>query len=423
MKIRERLDGKYLKISGYIILTVVVIYILARITDNMPRIVGAIGRGINWSRIILKPLFWGIVIAYILYPVMKWFERQFAKLPFVKKDRSDDPQAVKKSQRRLRCAAVAVTFVLALILVVILFTALVSTVQHTVQVASVDDLGKVIGQLATTLNNFYTTVQERLSELNISSADVNAYLKQAEQSLGQVVSNMTGGLMDSISHIGSFLTNLMFSIIFGIYFLLDQEGLVRYWSRVLRAISSKKFDKKFRSFLKDADTVFSGYIRGQLIDAVFMATVVSIALYLIHVRFAVIIGILTGIGNLIPYVGPFVAYGSTIIVCLINGDFSRLILALVILFIIQTIDGNVINPKFLSSSIHIHPLLVIACLIIGSSIGGLVGMIFAVPVGALIKMQFDRLIVMLIQKRNLEDSKETIYDFTKEADEKEQNRR
>lgn len=416
MKIRQHLDGKYLKTSGYIILTVIVIYILARITDNLPRIFAAIGRGIHWSRIILKPLFWGIVIAYILYPVMKWFERQFARIPFVRKHSGKSPQERKKGQRRLRCIAVAVTFLLALLLVVILFTALVSTVQHTVQVASVDDLGKVIGQFANTLNNFYQTVQERLSELNISSADVNAYLQQAEKSLGEVVNNLTGGLMESISNIGSFLTNLMFSIIFGIYFLLDQEGLVHYWSRVLRAISSKKFDEKFRSFLKDADTVFSGYIRGQLIDAVFMATVVSIALYLIHVRFAVIIGILTGIGNLIPYVGPFVAYGSTIIVCLINGDFSKLILALVILFIIQTIDGNVINPKFLSSSIHIHPLLVIACLIIGSSIGGLVGMVFAVPVGALVKMQFDRGIEILTKKRKLEDSNETIYDFTDDAE-------
>lgn len=416
MKIRQHLDGKYLKTSGYIILTVIVIYILTRITDNLPGIFAAIGRGIHWSRIILKPLFWGIVIAYILYPVMKWFERQFARIPFVGKHSGKSPQERKKVQRRLRCIAVAVTFLLALLLVVILFTALVSTVQHTVQVASIDDLGKVIGQFANTLNNFYQTVQERLSELNISSADANSYLQQAEKSLGEVVNNLTGGLMESISNIGSFLTNLMFSIIFGIYFLLDQEGLVHYWSRVLRAISSKKFDEKFRSFLKDADTVFSGYIRGQLIDAVFMATVVSVALYLIHVRFAIIIGILTGIGNLIPYVGPFVAYGSTIVVCLINGDFSKLILALVILFIIQTIDGNVINPKFLSSSIHIHPLLVIACLIIGSSIGGLVGMVFAVPVGALIKMQFDRGIAILIKKRNLEDSGEIIYDFTEDSE-------
>lgn len=418
MKIREHLDGKYLKTCGYIILTVVVIYILARITDNLPRIFAAIGRGINWSRIILKPLFWGIVIAYVLYPVMKWFERQFAKIPFVRKHSEKNPQDTKKIHRRLRCIAVAVTFLLALALLVILFTALVSTVQHSVKAASVDDLGKVIGQFADTLNNFYKTVQERLSELNISSEDVNSYLQQAEKSLGEAVNNLTGSLTDSISHIGSFLTNLMFSIIFGIYFLLDQEGLVHYWSRVLRAISSKKFDKKFRSFLKDADTVFSGYIRGQLIDAVFMATVVSIALYLIHVRFAVIIGILTGIGNLIPYVGPFVAYGSTIIVCLINGDYSLMILALIILFIIQTIDGNVINPKFLSSSIHIHPLLVIACLIIGSSIGGLVGMIFAVPVGALVKMQFDRLISMLTRKRNLENSRETVYDFTGDSEKK-----
>ena len=94
---------------------------------------------------------------------------------------------------------------------------------------------------------------------------------------------------------------------------------------------------------KDADRAFSGYIRGQMIDGIIMAILVSFSLSLIGVRYAVAIGILTGIGNLIPYVGPFVAYGTTILVCSLYGDFAKLIPAILALFVIQTIDGNVIN--------------------------------------------------------------------------------
>ena len=98
-----------------------------------------------------------------------------------------------------------------------------------------------------------------------------------------------------------------------------------------------------RTAVRDADRVFSGYIRGQLLDALFMMVVVSIALLLLNVKFAVIIGVLTGIGNLVPYVG-----------------------------------------------VKVHPMLVIIALLLGSKIGGLAGMILAVPVAALLKLWLDR---------------------------------
>ena len=138
-----------------------------------------------------------------------------------------------------------------------------------------------------------------------------------------------------------------------------------------------------------------------------MAILVSTSLYLIGIKYAVIIGILSGIGNLIPYLGPVVAYGSTILVSLLSGDWKRMIVALVVLFIIQTIDGNVINPKLLSSSIDVHPMLVIAALIIGGALGGFLGMLFAVPVAAFLKVQFDKIIWRLIRIRTPELAIET----------------
>ncbi len=130
-----------------------------------------------------------------------------------------------------------------------------------------------------------------------------------------------------------------------------------------------------------------------------MAILVGCSLTLIGVRYAVIIGILSGIGNLIPYIGPIVAYGSTIIVCLVCQDLKRLLVAIVVLFVIQTVDGNVINPRLLSSNVDVHPMLVIAALIVGGAFGGIVGMLFAVPVAGFFKIQFEKGIDSLVQKR------------------------
>jgi predicted PurR-regulated permease PerM len=87
-------------------------------------------------------------------------------------------------------------------------------------------------------------------------------------------------------------------------------------------------------------------------------------------------------------------------VCLLNWNLEKFIVAICVLFIIQTIDGNVINPKFLSHTIHIHPVLVIVSLLIGSKIGGLIGMLVAVPCGGLAKVYFEKLINYRMKRKS-----------------------
>ena len=80
------------------------------------------------------------------------------------------------------------------------------------------------------------------------------------------------------------------------------------------------------------------------------------------------------------------------VVCLVGGDFKKLIIGIIVLFLVQTLDGNLINPKLLSNSIQIHPLIVVVSLIVGSAVGGFLGMLLAVPCGALVKIMFNRVI-------------------------------
>ena len=153
------------------------------------------------------------------------------------------------------------------------------------------------------------------------------------------------------------------------------------------------------TMISDADRVFSGYIRGQAFDAFMIGVVVSMVFSIIGIQYAIVIGLLIGLGNLIPYMGPIVGYTSIAIVGIATGDYKSMIIAAIALLIIQAIDGNLIYPKLLSSSVNIHPMIVIISLTVGASIGGLVGMIVAVPSGALAKVWFERLI-SLKEKRN-----------------------
>ena len=125
-------------------------------------------------------------------------------------------------------------------------------------------------------------------------------------------------------------------------------------------------------------------------DAILVGAVVSIVFSFMKMKYALVIGLLAGIGNLIPYVGPALGYISVILVNLIAGDFRMLVIGLVVLEVIMLIDGNIINPRLLAGTIKVHPLLVIASLLAGGAIGGLLGMLLAVPTGAFIRMQFEK---------------------------------
>lgn len=383
----------YRLIARFVIVTVVVSYLLIRAADNLGPILTSIAKAINMVIMLLKPLFWGFILAYILAPAVSFFENRFRRVRFFR-----------KNKKRLRGAAVAVTCVLSFLVVGALLSLLVSAVTRSVKVASLEDLILLIQSLAKTLRSFRQTLLNWLAEMNIESSRVAAAMKQVGEKLAGITSGLSRGLTGTIGQIGGFLTSALFAVIFSIYFLLDGRGIVRYWTRVLVAAGGKKARKTVRILADDADAVFSGYIRGQLIDALFMAVIVSVALSFIGVQYAVIIGVLSGLGNLIPYLGPVVAYGSTILVCLLSGDIKRLLIAIVILFVIQTVDGNVINPRLLSSNIDVHPMLVIASLIVGGAVGGIVGMLFAVPVAAFFKIQFDKLIdhILLIKREELE---------------------
>ena len=179
-------------------------------------------------------------------------------------------------------------------------------------------------------------------------------------------------------------------MIFAVYFLLDGERISIYWKRAFRLIAGEKAEDKLKAFAQDADQAFSGYIRGQFLDAFVLGLVSAVVLLIAGIPSAIVIGLLMGIGNLIPYVGPLVGYASLIVICLLEGNITKLIIGIICLAVLMFLDGNVLNPKLLSNSVKVHPLLVVAALIGGGALGGLLGMIVAVPVAALLKLQFDR---------------------------------
>lgn len=391
------MNKKYMQISLYVIITAVIIYCLSLVANNIPMITRKVIEVLTWFLKVIKPVILGFVFAYLMDPVICFFEKKIKKSRLLKK------------VKRPRTMAAVLSVVLLVGAVLGLISLLVFSVTNQIRVANFDDVIRLSEEFLDSVKAFYQSILDKLGDLEIQSEELELYVRNATGFLMETLMSITETTVASITNISSYLTAIIFSIIIGFYFIIDGRMIMDFINKVMRAIFSTRVHQRAIGVVFDIDRVFSGYIRGQVMDAFVMMILISLVLSITGVKFAIVIGIFAGIGNLIPYFGPIVAYVCTALVCLINGDISTLIVSILALIVIQFIDGNFIGPRLLSHSIEIHPLIIIISLIFGSSIGGVLGMLLAVPVGAYVKLVFVRFInnrTMRLETVGKEEAKE-----------------
>ena len=365
IKFIKSLDQKYLKICVYASVTVIItVLILLTISYS-----GGFWRTL-WSmfKAVITPIVIGDIICYLFLPIVEKLEKLYGK----------------KLKKGARAAAVATFYLgvaaILVILIMMLFFALKGGID------SIRDLN-------------YAVIKDFLMSLYAQFEDVIKSLQDQFSASSLPLGKVSDFISKFIGGIAGFFSDLMFGIIFSIYTMLDEKNIREYWARVIRVIHGDKTHDAIKKGTEEADYVFSGYLRGQFTDAFIVGIMSSIILYIAKIPYGVLIGVLIGLGNLIPYIGPVVGYVAVILICLVMGQFDKLILGVVLVAIIMFVDGNIINPRLLSQNVEVHPLLVIAALIAGGAIGGIVGMLVAVPVAALIKLYFEKFLDMREQSR------------------------
>ena len=310
---------------------------------------------------VFVPILVGAALSYLINPLVAYVSHWLARRGY----RPDDG----KRRRRL---AVAITIALLVLFVAALIALFAALVTHSISGIDIKVVRDLIDSAQGDLVKIASRVEQELQRFGI-----------AKNGLG--LEQVTG----AVGSVKDFLENALFSLIFCIYFLLDGPAVFSYLERVVNALFGSNAMSRMELFFADADRVFSGYIRGQSVDALVVGVLSSVCFTLIGIPYGIAVGMLTGLGNLIPYVGGPVGYLSLVLVCLADGTTGKLIAGIVALTLIMLVDANVINPRLLSQNVEVHPLLVVAALIAGSAIGGIVGMLAAVPVVAFIKVKVD----------------------------------
>lgn len=390
-KYYNKLDKKYLKISTYVIFTIAASYLAVSFFARFDTVKSVVGGAAGWIISLVLPMVIGAVIAYLFLPVTGFIEKRLQK---IKKLRE-----MKKGTHYL--AAILTLVVIAIAFVLIIATL---TVGLTRQLSSLKDLNlmDVINGANSQVFHFQEDLKNLILKLGLPESTYSSLEETVVNAFNSTDhSTAVSGILGFVDSITSIIITVAFSILFFVYFLIDMPMISKYWSHAFQALLPEKIYRGMKSLIDDIREVFSNYIRGEMTDGLVIGIIMSVALSLAGVRYSVLIGVVTGIGNLIPYMGPILGYIMTILSGILSGNFKAMAIGLVICAIVQVLDGAIINPRLLSNSVEVHAIITTLALIAGSKIGGLFGMVCAIPSAALFKIWFERLVTKMEKKKGM----------------------
>ncbi len=265
-------------------------------------------------------------------------------------------------------------------------------------VGSSATLVDAINYTITTLTNQITKIEQQFSGSltlfgidNITEKIVGAITTGLIAFL-DFISKFFLGLLGSIGAISGFVVTFVLSVVLSFYLLQHKDKFKYNTLLVVDTFLPDKFGNSLKKIFSEIHEVFSGYIRGTLTDASIMAVLLTIGLSIVGVPFATIIAFISGFSNVIPFVGAFVGFVLAVISSFLTGDPNVVIGAIVVVFIVQQVDSLFIAPNVVGSSVEISPFLVLLSLSVGSALFGMMGMVVAVPVTAIIKIFLTRFI-------------------------------
>ncbi|MFZ2539016.1 MAG: AI-2E family transporter, partial [Oscillospiraceae bacterium] len=345
---------------------------------------------------VLTPLIIALVITYLLHPLVSWIEAfilKNIKLLAPKANKND------KYRQLRRTFSVLITYLLFIALIVFFITSLYGLI-----IGSLPKHIDLYSMLAS-ITDYSNTANQLFSKLTVSmensgfSDDVKKQLLQLIQVSKTVAANAIAGLFTSLQGIGNNLINITLGFIIALYILIDMEYFKDLYHQCTTLLFKSQHYEKIAGYMADVNGVISSFIRGQLLAALIVGILSSIALYIVGLDFAVFVGMTSGLFNIIPYFGPLIGSVLAVVVGLLSGSLNKAVLAVIALVIVQQIDSNIISPKIVGDSVGLHPVFIMLAIIIGGSIFGIWGMLIAVPVAGIIKLILNRWMVFKTQNQ------------------------
>ena len=214
-----------------------------------------------------------------------------------------------------------------------------------------------------------------------------SYLNNAIADLQSAAGQLTGKALTIVLSVVSVISGLVIVPILAFYILLDADRLSQGFLRLFPPNARAQVNL----VMQDIDQVLAGFIRGQIIVAAFVAVSVTLALLLLRIPYALLIGLFAGVVDMIPYVGAIAGAIPAVLIALFTHGIGWALVVVAAFLLIYEVEGHFVAPSIVGKRVGLSALLVVIAILVGAEFGGIVGMFVAVPIGAIIRVMWKRL--------------------------------
>ncbi|MCI5625591.1 MAG: AI-2E family transporter, partial [Clostridiales bacterium] len=341
----------------------------------------------------IQPVLYGAFIAYLLEPMVDFFERRLF------------PRVLAKARERgrpIHPAARAVTLLLIWVVIVVAVYLLGSVL--------LPELYRSLLQLLSNIEVYYNTVAGWITDLLESNPTVEKWVaSQLNIYYDDLMGWITGKLMPQaqqlmtalsggVVSVVSFFTDLLVGIIVSVYLLATKEQMAAHARKVVCSLFSRKNAPWVFRAARKVDRIFSGFVRGKLLDSLIIGLICFGGCTIFNFPYTPLVSVIVGVPNMIPFFGPFLGAIPSLFLILLVSPLKAVYFLLFILAL-QQLDGNIIGPLILGDKTGLSSLWVIAAILVGGSFFGLAGMFFGVPVCACLYSAATFFIEVRLRKR------------------------
>ncbi len=357
-------NRKYNTIAVYVFIVVASIILFYLGISEL----GVVMKKVNVIVSVLQPFIIGFALAYLLGFILRTFENNIIKINFFKK----------MSFKVRRMISLLFTYLVTGLLIALFLQFVLPQL--------IDSIVGLVNNIPTYLVNLSKITDEILGDLDLNKKQldfINGYLKNIVDTIITIVTNLLPVLGNILTSILSSLWNIVIGLIVSFYLLFDKERMCAGIKKVVFAIFPKNGAEKVIEITNNSNVIFGKFLSGKILDSAIIGVMVYFILLIFKMPYVLLVSVIIGLTNIIPFFGPFIgAIPSFIIILFVSPE--KALWFLLIIFIVQQIDGNIIGPKILGSSIGISAFWILFSIMVAGKFLGLIGMVIGVPLFAVI---------------------------------------
>ena len=340
----------------------------------------------------LQAIIIGGIVAYLLNPIMKWCEQFLLK-------RKKSKELTKKQQQKIRAISVAFAMAVFLAIIAVLIRLLIPQL-----IVSIEDLVTSMGDKVQSLMDWINRFLKQDSPaagymdtlINEASAYLEKWLRKNVMEQSDFITNITTGVYNVVK----VAFNAIIGLIISVYVLMTKEKFIGQAKKIIYAIFRPRYGNVVMEVFRKADDVFGGFFIGKIIDSLIIGCICFVGLAILRMPYVALISVIVGATNIIPFFGPYIgAIPSFILIFLV--DPMKGIYFIIFIIILQQVDGNVIEPKILGNTTGLSPFWVVFAILLFGGSFGIIGLLFGVPIFALIYYVVKRVVEHILKKRRL----------------------